>query len=329
MSGVTDSPFRRIVKHASGDAVGMVMSEFISIEMLTAKQLRSMIRMSFDETERPVAIQLYGADPGRMAEAAKMVEDTGADLVDINCGCPAPKIVRRGGGAGLLKDLPNLSQLIDATVNAVSIPVTIKIRNGWCDKSINAMETLRVAENHGARAIAVHGRTRQQLYRGEADWDIIREMKSVASIPVLGSGDIMCADDALTRFRETGCDGVMIGRGAINNPWIFRQIADEVAGRTPFLPTWRDTIELLELYRAMLDAQYPAKVAPARLKMMLSRLLKGFEAGTDVRRTCLRLNTADEMIAYLWQTCGELDVLDVARDAATYGGAAGQGVQAA
>lgn len=311
MSGVTDSPFRRLVKRCSGDAVGLVVSEFIQIEMLTRGNLRSTIRMAFDASERPVGIQLYGADPEMMAEAAKMVEDAGADLVDVNCGCPAPKVCKRGGGAGLLRDLPNLGRILDAVVAAVSIPVTLKIRNGWSDDSKNAPETLRVAEEAGAKAIAVHGRTRMQLYTGDADWGVVADLKRRASIPVLGSGDVLTADDARRRFAETGCDGVLVGRGAITNPWIFRQIADGFAGRPESLPTWRDTIDALATYLGLLRGTYPEKVAPARMRMMLARLLKGFTADPELRVRCLRLPSADAMLTMVEDTARAHGVLDL------------------
>lgn len=311
MSGVTDSPFRRLVKRCSGDAVGLVVSEFIQIEMLTRGNLRTTIRMAFDPGERPVGIQLYGADPEMMAEAAMMVEDTGADLVDINCGCPAPKVCKRGGGAGLLRDLPNLGRILDAVVRAVSIPVTLKIRNGWSDDSKNAPETLRVAEEAGAKAMAVHGRTRMQLYTGDADWGVVADLKRRASIPVLGSGDILTAEDARRRFAETGCDGVLIGRGAITNPWIFRQIADGFAGRAAFMPSWRDTIDALASYLGLLRETYPEKVAPARMRMMLARLLKGFAADPGLRVRCLKLESADAMLALVEDVARAHGVLDL------------------
>jgi tRNA-dihydrouridine synthase B len=310
MSGVTDSAFRQMVKHASGDDVGLLVSEFISIELLTNKHLQSHIRMSFHPSERPVCIQLYGADISRMVEAAKIVEDAGADAVEINCGCPAPKIVRRGGGAGLLRDLPHLGKMLQATVDAVSIPVTIKIRNGWCEDSINALDTLKVAEENGAQAIGVHGRSRMKLYRGEADWDIIRQMKEVATIPVLGSGDIMTPEDAIMRLETTRCDGLLIGRGAILNPWIFRQVADALRGEPCFKPTWGDSLELLRYYREGLDHMYPARVAPGRMKMMLSRLLKQVPRATDIRTRCLRLSTPDEMIALLEREFVAMGIMD-------------------
>lgn len=311
MSGVTDSPFRRLVKRCSGDAVGLLVSEFISIEGLTRNIMRSKIRMAFHAEERPVSIQIFGADADLMAEAAKIVEESGAEMIDINCGCPAPKVVKRGGGAGLLQNLPRLEKIISKTVEAVSIPVTVKIRNGWCSESLNAMETLKIVEGSGAQSLAVHGRTRIQLYRGDADWNIVGELSRVASIPVIGSGDVLTAADAVQRFEQTGCAGVMIGRGAITNPWIFRQIVDEMEGREAFQPTWREKIDAIAAYRSMLLDFYPEKVAPGRLKMMLSRLIKGIPGAADIRRECMRTHDPFEMITLLTEHCERFEILDM------------------
>jgi tRNA-dihydrouridine synthase B len=311
MSGVTDSPFRRLVKRCSGDAVGLLVSEFISIEGITRRVLRSQTRMAFHADEDPVAIQIFGADADLMAEAAKIVEDSGARIVDINCGCPAPKVVKRGGGAGLLQDLPRLQDIIEKTVEAVSIPVTVKVRNGWCGESLNALETLKIVEGSGAQALAIHGRTRVQLYRGDADWNIVGELASIASIPVIGSGDILSSEDARRRFDETGCAGVMIGRGAITNPWIFRQIVDEMNGQPAHAPTWREKIDAIGAYRAMLLDFYPAKVAPGRLKMMLSRLIKGIPGASDIRRDCMLSNDTIEMLDLLTSHCDRFGILDL------------------
>lgn len=313
MSGVTDSPFRRMVKHCSGEHVGLVVSEFISIDMLTKGQMRQAIRMAFHAEERPVGLQLYGSDPYLMGEAAQMVEDTGADLVDINCGCPEPKICRRGGGAGLLRDLPRLASILEQVTQRVSIPVTVKIRNGWDHQSVNHLETLKVAEEGGAKAIALHGRTRMQLYTGDADWGAVAELKRVAKIPVLGSGDVVTAEDARRRFLETGCDGILIGRGAVTNPWIFKQIGDVCAGRELTEPTWRDVIDALRLYREWLDAQYPPVVAPGRMRMMLSRFLKGFPTDDGLRVRCLRMSSPVAMLDHLEEVARLTGVLDQPR----------------
>jgi nifR3 family TIM-barrel protein len=317
MSGVTDSPFRRLVKHCSGEHVGLLVSEFISIDMLTRGQMRQAIRMAFHESERPVSLQLYGADPELMGEAAQMVEDTGADLVDINCGCPEPKICRRGGGAGLLRDLPRLAKILDAVKARVTIPVTIKIRNGWDHDTINAVDTLKVAEDHGAQAIALHGRTRMQLYTGQADWGAVAELKARAKIPVLGSGDVLTAEDAIDRFVKTKCDGILIGRGAVTNPWIFRQIGEVCAGRAPFRPTWRDVTEALRMYRELLDEQYPPVVAPGRMRMMLSRLLKGFPTDPTLRVTCLKMASPAAMLDHLEAVATATGVYDLPREMTT------------
>lgn len=316
MSGVTDSPFRRLVRRCSGEHVGLLMSEFIQIEMLTRGQLRGAIRMAFHESERPIAIQLYGADPEMMAEAAMMVEDAGANLVDINCGCPAPKICKRGGGAGLLRDLPRLASLLDAVKARVTIPVTIKIRNGWDAGTINAVDSLRVAQDHGAQALTLHGRTRMQMYNGEADWEAVRELKRRAKIPIMGSGDVLTPEDARRRLAESGCDGLFIGRGAITNPWIFRQIADVAAGREAYEPTWRDVSESLRFYVLLLQEHYPPQVAPGRMRMMLSRLLKGFPSDPELRVRCLKMVDPVAMLDELTRVAEATGVIDQARSGA-------------
>jgi len=316
MSGVTDSPFRRTVRQASGRSVGLLVSEFIKIELLTQGNIRTAVRMAYHPSEKPVAIQIYGTDVDMMCEAGRMIEDTGADIVDINCGCPAPKIVKRGGGAGLLKTLPLLGRIVEEVTKAVSIPVTVKIRNGWCEDSINAFETLHVAQESGAKALAIHGRTRMQLYRGAADWDIVNALAEEATIPIIGSGDVTEPHHALERLEDSKVAGVMIGRGAIKNPWIFAQSMAVMEGRTPIEPTWQEIVALLRDYRAMLDAQYPPKVAPGRLKMMLSRLAKRFPDDGSTRIQCLRQSEPDAIINTLEDACRKRGLLELAVAAA-------------
>lgn len=297
MSGVTDRAFRRVVRWASGDSLGLAYTEFISVEQLVrVRNQRTVLRMAMDEGEHPVAVQLYGADPAQMAQAARMAEDVGADIVDINAGCPAPKVVRRGGGAALLKDLPTLGKVIEAAASAVRVPVTVKIRSGWDASSIVALEALRVAEASGAVAISVHGRTRAQAYGGEADWEVVRAMVEEATIPVWGSGDVTDPASAAERLAQSGCAGLLVGRAAITNPWVFRQIHDAAEGRPPFRPSWSDRLALLGRYRAGLDQIYHPKVTPGRLKMMVSRMVKGFPDAAAVRARCLRGRTADDII---------------------------------
>src|SRR5882672_12325454 len=222
MAGVTDTVFRRMIRGLGG--CGLIMTEFTSAEAITRNAARSSRYLFFDPDEHPITGQLFGADPNVMASAAAMVEQLGFDIVDINLGCPARKVIKCGG-SGLLRDLKALEQVLRAVRSAVSIPLTIKVRAGWDENSIVAVEVARMAEQIGIEAIAVHPRTRLQAYSGHADWNIISAVKQAVRMPVIGNGDINSPEDAMRMLRETGCDAVMIGRAASNNPWIFRQIS--------------------------------------------------------------------------------------------------------
>ena len=223
MAGVTDRDFRLIVRRIGG--VGVVTMEFLSSRGLTEGDQRVHRLMHFEEEERPLSIQIYGSDADTMAEAARMVEAHGADLCDINMGCPANKVLKGCAGAALMADLPLAERIIATVRKAIRIPLTVKFRLGMDDRRRNFLELGRICEANGVDAVAMHGRTARQGFRGEATWREIAELKEALSIPVLGNGDIKKAEDAVRMFRETGCDGVMIGRGATRNPWIFQQIA--------------------------------------------------------------------------------------------------------
>src|SRR5438309_7056836 len=229
MAGVTDVSFRRLMKRRGG--VGLSVSEFISVEGLTRSNPKSKRQMRFYPDERPFAVQIFGGQPERMRMAAEMAEEIGADILDINCGCPAPKVVKHGGGSGLLKDHQRLETILKEIKKSITIPMTIKIRAGFYDHTINAVETAKLAEACGVEHIALHGRTKEQGYRGQANWDLVRAIKENVSVPVSGSGDVTTIEQAFARFRETGCKGVWIGRGAIAKQWIFRQIEDAMHGR--------------------------------------------------------------------------------------------------
>ena len=229
MAGVTDYTFRRLIKRRGG--VGLSVSEFISVEGLTRHNPKAKRQMMFDEEERPFAVQIFGGEVKRMALGAEMAEEIGADILDVNCGCPAPKVVKKGGGSGLLRDLPNLETILKEIKKSISIPLTLKIRTGFSDATINAVEVAKMAEQCGVEHIQVHGRTREQGYKGEANWDVIKAVKEAVSIPVSGNGDVTTIKFALEKFKETGVDGILIGRGAMQNPWIFRQIRDAMEGR--------------------------------------------------------------------------------------------------
>src|SRR4030088_284298 len=202
MAGVTDISFRRLLKGRGG--IGLTVSEFISVEGLTRNNPKSKRQMRFYENERPFAVQIFGGQPERMRMAAEMAEEVGADILDVNCGCPAPKVVKHGGGSGLLKDHERLETILTEIRKAITIPLTIKIRAGFYDHTINAVETAKLAEGCGVEHIALHGRTKEQGYRGQANWDLVKQIKETVSVPVSGSGDIASIEQALARFDETG-----------------------------------------------------------------------------------------------------------------------------
>ena len=221
MAGVTDLPFRLLCKE---QGAGLLCMEMVSAKAILYKNKNTEELMAIDERELPVSLQLFGSDPDIVSQIAHQIEERPFDILDINMGCPVPKIVNNGEGSALMKNPKLAGEIIEKTVKAISKPVTVKIRKGFDENHINAVEMARIAEASGAAAIAVHGRTREQFYSGKADWDIIRQVKEAVSIPVIGNGDLLTAEDVVAMYEQTGCDGFMVGRGAQGNPWIFRQI---------------------------------------------------------------------------------------------------------
>lgn len=294
MSGVTDFMFRRLLKRRGG--IGMSVSEFISVEGMTRDSPQSKRMMRFLDEERPFALQIFGANVRRMEMAAEMAEEAGADMLDLNCGCPAPKVVKKGGGSGLLRDLPLLEEILKALKRTISIPLTLKIRAGYSNSEINCVEVARLAEQCGVEHIALHGRTREQRYTGLADWDLVRQVKEAVSVPVSGNGDITSAEMALERFRETGCDGVLIGRGAMQNPWLFRQIEDLLDGREPYRPSIEDKQEVLLEFFQLLREDMPEMAALGKMKQLAGQFTKGLRNGAKFRQTLYHSQTADEIL---------------------------------
>lgn len=221
MAGVTDLPFRLLCKE---QGAGLLCMEMVSAKAILYKNRNTESLLEIDPRENPVSLQLFGSDPEIISKIAHQIEDKPFDILDLNMGCPVPKIVNNGEGSALMKNPKLAGEIIRETVKAIDKPVTVKIRKGFDDEHINAVEMAKIAEDAGAAAVAVHGRTREQFYSGRADWDIIRQVKEAVSIPVIGNGDLLTAEDVIAMEQRTGCDGFMIARGAQGNPWIFRQI---------------------------------------------------------------------------------------------------------
>ena len=251
MSGVTDLPFRRLVKRFGA---GLVVSEMIASQAMIRANPRTFKMASHCAEEAPMAVQLAGCDPQLMAEAARLNEDRGAALIDINFGCPVKKVVSGQAGSALMRDEVHAAKILSATANAVSIPVTLKMRTGWDDENRNAPQLARIAEESGIRLVTVHGRTRCQFYKGRADWDFIREVKDAVSIPVVGNGDVTTVDEAATLLERSGADGVMIGRGAYGRPWFPSHVGHFLrTGRRLPEPGWAERLAVvLEHFEAML-----------------------------------------------------------------------------
>jgi tRNA-dihydrouridine synthase B len=280
MAEVTDTYYRSLIKELGG--VGLVVSEFISAEGLTRKNDRSHQMLAFNENERPVAIQIYGGDPERMDDAAEIVERQGVDIVDVNMGCPVKKVVNSGAGSALLKDFDKAARVVEKIKAAVKIPVTVKVRKGW--ESDDVIPLLRRFEEIGVAAIAIHGRTRKESYTGASDWNYIAAVKRELTIPVWGNGDVKTPADAIRMFETTGVDGVMIGRAALHNPFIFRDIHAYVNGEPLVANEIDRRIDAMQRYLSKIDA------APQidRWKLHKARTVigwfsKGIPHGKDIR----------------------------------------------
>ncbi len=280
MAGITDTVFRRLVKGLGG--CGLIMTEFVSSEGMIRQNMRSKRYLLYREEERPISAQVFGADPDHLADAARMIEDSGFDLVDLNLGCPAKKVVRCGG-SGLLRDLALIEKILQKIRAAVRIPFTIKLRSGWSDEEIVAAQVAVMAEGCGVDALALHPRTRLQGFSGHARWEIIGEVKSRVRIPVIGNGDVSAPADALALHQQTGCDAVMIARAAASNPWIFRQLSDFFRSGTFTVPSEADRYQLIRSYYEMLVAE-DAPGAIGKMKQFASWFTHGVRGGAELRR---------------------------------------------
>ena len=300
MAGVTDTVFRRFIRNLGG--CGLIMTEFTSADgVLRARDQKAKRYLHFYEDEHPISAQLFGSNPQVMAEAAGMVEGLGFDLVDLNLGCPAKKVVKCNGGSGLLRDLPAIGQIFEAVRAAVKIPFTVKFRAGWNDEEVVCVELAKMAEDCGLSSVALHARTREQGYSGNARWEWIAAVKDAVKIPVIGNGDIRSPEDASAMVSQTGCDGVMIGRMAPANPWIFRQIEQYCAAisrqESPGYdhPSEFDRYQMIRTYFQMLiEEELPDAVG--KMKQFASWFTHGVPGGAGLRKEIYESKSAPEIL---------------------------------
>ena len=298
MAGVTDTVFRRLIRNQGG--CGLLMTEFTSSHGVVStlhvkKPNRNFRYLYFEPEEHPIACQLFGSDPDVMAEAAKVCEDRGFDIVDLNFGCPVNKVVKCNGGSGLLRDLPLVGKILEKVRSRLSIPLTCKFRTGWNDRELVAVQLAQLAEACGLAAVALHGRTREQGYGGRADWSRIAEVKAAVKIPVIGNGDIVTPEDAVRMHRETACDAIMIGRTASYNPWIFKQITDYIETGAYTVPPDRDRYHMMRTYYLMLRDHGEAD-AIGKMKQFATYFTHGVRNGSKLRTEIYR---AQEVSAIL------------------------------
>ena len=294
MAGVTDLPFRLLCKE---QGCGLMYTEMVSAKALLYKNRNTKPLLETRPEEEPVAVQLFGSDPEIMSEMALQLEEGPYAIIDVNMGCPVPKIVNNGEGSALMKDPKLVEQILTALVRAIDKPVTVKIRKGFDDDHVNAVEIAKIAEACGVAAVAVHGRTRAQYYSGQADWDIIAQVKDAVKIPVIGNGDVDSPEKAKAILEQTGCDGVMIGRAAEGNPWIFREVVSYLTdGTIPARPTNREKRELI-LRHAALQLEYKGEYTGVReMRKHLSWYTVGMPHSAHFRQTINTMEKMDELI---------------------------------
>ncbi len=306
MAGVTDRDFRLIVRRIGG--VGLVSMEFISSKAIASGNKKTRELMEFSDEERPLAIQIYGSDVDTMAHAAEVVEELGADVCDINMGCPANKVLKGCAGAALMGDLGLAERMIAAVKKRLSIPLTVKFRIGLDHRRQNYIELGKLCEAQGVAAVSMHGRTAKQMFTGQADWSAIARLKEALSIPVIGNGDVREPEDALRMLRQTGCDGVMVARAATKNPWIFRQIAARMSGGSVPEPTLEDRRRLILGHFRLVAEREPSRFALHKLRKFTGWYTHGLPHGRKLRQ---RINQLPDVPSFLAAVEGFFDEISV------------------
>ena len=298
MAGVTDFAFRRICKEMGA---GLVVTEMVSAKGLYYNDEKTVDLTHSHTDERPVALQIFGSDPEIMAQITRdnLNNREDIDIIDINMGCPAPKIVKNGDGSALMKDLDLAGKVIASVVQASNKPVTVKFRMGWDHSRLNGEELARIAESNGASAITLHARTRDMFYSGNADWSYIAKVKRAVSIPVIGNGDIFTPEDAVKMIDRTGCDGVAVGRGAMGNPWIFREITDLINGRTPSKPSLDEMLEVSIRHFNVEIGLKGTRVGVREMRKQLAWYLKGLRNSNEVKNRINTMTSPEEIIQEL------------------------------